>query len=330
MARILYLVTAHTNPGQVVRLVRALLEASPAGHVLLHWDAQAPALQVDEFAHETRLTVFPVRHAIRWGDFSLVETMLELLTWARQRLPFDWLVWISGQDYPLGALEGFESQLVNGKADAWMRHFPGFTHGGWPVGEGFRRYCFAYSAVPSIPRFYRFPASVRMAIDSGIKRFNTAQTLIQLRPRHRNNPAQVGLRARPLPFSAQLRCIAGWPWFNLNARSVAYLLSFVADHPAFVAHYRRTYCPDESFFHTILVNCADLVIENDPLRHVSWENRQFSSNPTVIARGPLLAAALASGKPFARKFDINVDAGCLDQLDTLIRARVTPVRAVEP
>jgi hypothetical protein len=246
--------------------------------------------------------------------------LLEIVAWAQSHLPFDWLVWISGQDYPLGPLQPFERLLEHGSADVWMRHFLAFTHHGWPVGEGMRRYGFVYRTVPSIPRFYWFPAPVRKAIDVGIKRFNTAQNRLQLRPRHRNNPAKIGLRARHLPYTAQLPCVAGWPWFNLNARAVSRLLAFVAANPAFVAHYRGTYCPDESFFHTILVNSPDLVVENDPMRHVSWGNRRYSSNPCVIVRGPLLDAAIASGKPLARKFDSDVDTGCLDVLDARICA----------
>lgn len=320
MARFLYLVTAHANPPQVTRLLRALLAASPEGRVLLHWDANAAHFPSSALTDEPRVTLYPMSRTVRWGDFSLVEAVLELTAWAQSHIPFDWLVWISGQDYPLGFLQPFESQLENGHADGWMRHFPGFTHEGWPIGEGLRRYGFVYRSVPSIPRFYWLPAPLREALDAGIKRFNGSQNYLQLRPRHRNNPAKIGLRARHSPYTEQLPCVAGWPWFNLNARAVSYLLSFVTANPGFVAHYRRTYCPDESFFHTILVNSPKLIIENDPLRHVSWDNRPYSSNPCILVRGPLFDAAIASGKPFARKFDLDVDAGCLDELDARILA----------
>lgn len=322
MPRFLYLVTAHSNPAQQSRLIAALLSASPEGQILLHVDptATGAALPAAYWAGEPRVHLHPAPQAVRWADFSLIEVVLAAAAWARAQIPFDWLVWISGQDYPLGTLDAFEAQLAGGTADGWMRHFPSYTHHGWPAGEGLRRYGYAYRDVPSFPRFYWFPAAVRRAILEGIRLFDTAQSLVQLRPRHRNNSAKLGLRLRHTPYSSDFPCVGGWSWFNLNARAVARLLDFVAARPDYVAHYRRCYCPDESFFHTILVNDPELEIANDSLRHVCWEDRPYPSNAGTITRGPLFDAALASGMPFARKFDLDVDAGCLDELDVRILA----------
>lgn len=320
MHRFLYVVTAHSKPAQVARLARALVAASEAGRVLVHFDPSRERLPGETFADDPRIAVYPAPLVVRWGDFSLVEAVLGLLAWARREIPFDWVVWISGQDYPLGRLDAFERQLGDGRADAWFRHFPGYTHAGWPAGEGLRRYGFHYLDLPSFDRYYLLPLALRRGMERLTRGFNKAQRLVQVRPRHRNNPAKLGLRARNTPFTANMPCVAGWSWLNLNARAVTRLLDFVAANPAYVAHFRRTYCPDESFFHTILANDPELTVENDPLRHICWEDRPYSSNPRVITRGPLLDAALASGRPFGRKFSVDVDAGCLDVLDARIAA----------
>lgn len=110
---------------------------------------------------------------------------------------------------------------------------------------------------------------------------------------------------------------------NMNARCVSRIHGFVGSQPDYVAHYRRTHCPDESFLHTILANTPGLRIANDPLRHVHWGDRRFPSHPLAITNGTALEAALASGMPFARKFDIEIDAGCLDILDARIAAGAT-------
>lgn len=328
MPRFLYLVTAHSNPAQTSRLLRALLAASPAGRVLVHADPSGDPLPAQHFADEPRVSFHPRPIAVRWGDFSLIDAVLGAAEWARSHAPFDWLIWISGQDYPLGPLRDFEARLAGGRADAWLRHSPGYTYPGWPAGEALRRYGFAYRDIPSFTRAYWFPLALRRALERGIRHFNRAQSLIQFRPRHRNNTTKLGLRLRRTPYSADFPCIGGWPWFNVNARAVSRILDFVAAHPDYVAHYQRTYCPDESFFHTILVNDPELTIENEPLRHVSWDSRP-SSSPRVITRGPLFDAALASGQPFARKFDVRVDAGCLDVLDARIMAAASRLEALE-
>jgi len=99
------------------------------------------------------------------------------------------------------------------------------------------------------------------------------------------------------------------------------LEKIVAARPDVVAYYRHTHCPDESFLHTVVVNTPGLRIDVNPFRHVSWGNRLFPTHPLCVTRGPLLDAAIASGMPFARKFDIEVDAACLDILDLRISAR---------
>lgn len=320
MTRFLYLVTAHSNPAQLARLVEAVLAASPAGQILLHLDPTGAP--VERRFDGPRVHLHPAPRPVRWGDFSLVEVVLSAATWARKHVPFDWLIWISGQDYPLGPLDDFECRLADGEADGYLRHFPAFTHDGWPEGEGLRRYGFAYHDVPSFPRFYWLPAVMRRAVLNGIRRFNGTQSLVQIRPRHRNNSAKVGLRRWRTPFSAAFPCIGGWSWFNLNDRAVARLLDYVDTHPDYVEHYRRCYCPDESFFHTVLVNHPELIIESASFRHVCWEDRPYPSNPRAIVRGKLFESALNSGQPFARKFDLEVDASCLDELDARIAAGV--------
>lgn len=320
MPRVLYLVTAHSQPEQITRLIQALLTASPAGEVLLHIDPSAIGAPAADWVASPRVHVHPHPRAVRWGDFSLVEAMLAGAAWAFANISFDWLIWISGQDYPLGSLDDFENMLHATDADGYMRYFRVDTHEGWPTGEGLRRYGFAYRDLPSFPYFYRLPRPAQRALCTGIRRFNTAQSLVQLRQRHRNNPAKLGWRRCRTPFSTVFPCIGGWSWLNLNRRAVARLLEFVAARPDYVAYYQRCYCPDESFFHTVLVNDPTLKIENDALRYVYWGGRRYPSSPGVITRGPVLDAALASGMPFGRKFDLKIDAGCFDELDARIRA----------
>jgi len=321
MPHFLYLVTAHSNQRQLSRLVNALLLASPAGEILLHADPTGLSWPPAGFADMPRVHLHPTPRAVRWGDFSLIDVILTAAEWALANVPFDWLVWISGQDYPLGTLDAFESRLRGGHADGWMRYFPAYTHSGWNSGEGRRRYNFGYWDIPSFSRFYWFPAAIRRALMEGLWRFNSSQALIQIFPRYRNNSAKFGFRRWRTPFSPSFPCVAGSPWFNLNSRAVSRLLEFIKTHPTYEAYYRRCYCPDESFLHTILVNDPELTIENEPLRYVNWDAAP-SSSPRVISRKMGLDTALASGQPFARKFDLNIDAGCLDELDARILAGV--------
>jgi len=319
--RFLYLVTAHTRSKQVARLVDALLAASPAGEVLLHYDPTGPRFEPARQAASSRFHLYPSPRAVLWGDFSLVDAFLDVTRWAVERAPFDWLVWISGQDYPLGRLEAFEAQLAQSGADASFRHFSAAGHPGWPAREGIQRYECRHFALPRMPGFHRLPRTVRDSLDSLRRWCNETQGLMVMRPRRLGVPMRLGIRWPFTPFSASWPCIGGWSWLNLNVRCVSRIHEFVAARPDVVAYYRHTHCPDESFLHTVVVNTPGLRIDVNPFRHVSWGNRLFPTHPLCVTRGPLLDAAIASGMPFARKFDIEVDAACLDILDLRISAR---------
>ena len=318
MQRFLYFITAHHNPDQLRRLVAALLRASPQGEVLVHYDPAGPSLPPNAFADEVRVHLVPAPMRVRWGDFSLVDAFLAATTWARAHVAFDWLIWISGQDYPLAPLNGFETDLAVAPYDGYLRHFPAFGHAGWPLREGDHRYLYRYWNLPSFPQYYLLPKPAKRGLGVVRRWFNLNQGWIVLKPRYRDNPAKLGLRRRRTPFSATRPCYAGWTWLNINTRALDRILQFAQSHPEYVAYYRHTYCPDESFFHTILANEPDLKIKNTPLRHVAWEERLFPTHPRTITTGASLDAALASGMPFGRKFDATTNSACLDLLDARI------------
>jgi hypothetical protein len=54
---------------------------------------------------------------------------------------------------------------------------------------------------------------------------------------------------------------------------------------------------------------------NEDLHYVHWP--AGAGRPAVLRRADV-AAAVASGKPFARKFDTEVDEGALDLVDARI------------
>lgn len=317
--RFLYFVTAHKSPAQTARLVGALLAASESGQVLLHYDPASPTLNLGDLASNERVHQLPNPLEIRWGDFSLVEALLRGLRWAIANLDFDWLIWLSGQDYPLGTLQTFESELAHGSHDGYFRHFRALGHPGWPLSEGLKRYYFRYFDLPRNSYFYRLPLSVKVALGALRKRFVDSQQLVMIWPRQRNNPAKLGLRRLSTPFSPSRPCIGGWVWLNIRRTCAEYIVDYAQKHPKFVRHYQSSYCPDESFAHSILVNAGSFDLANLAFRHIYWGDKRFPSSPRTITVGESLDSALCAGSPFARKFDEGLDAVALDILDARIK-----------
>jgi hypothetical protein len=104
---------------------------------------------------------------------------------------------------------------------------------------------------------------------------------------------------------------------SLTADAVRYVLQYLGDHPEVVRFFEHTWAPDELIFQTILYNSpfrSSLV--NDNLRYIDWSEAQASPKVLTEEDFDLLAA---SGKLFARKFDLSRFPAVIDKIDRRIR-----------
>jgi hypothetical protein len=318
--RVVYVVLSHVNPTQVRRLVGAILSGSRTAQVLLHHDEFASRLGSDAFANEPRVEVLrPVRR-VEWGAFSQVEALLRSMRWALGHLEFDWLCFISGQDYPLQPLARIERELAEADCDAFMeppRYVDAFP-GDWlgPDGEGVRRYFYRYWKIPDrVAR--RFPERVRGALHQLILRLQHRQRFVVRYPMP--DGIRFGLRRPRRPFSPEFRCVKGSEWGTYSRRCVEVIDDFVQRNPRYVTYFKGTIIPDEAFLPTIVWNAPSLRVHPDYRRFIRWENSVSShSNPRPspdVFREQDLPSLLAAQAHFGRKFDASVDVRILDLLD---------------
>jgi hypothetical protein len=304
--KIAYVITAHNNPLQVVRLVRALQTGQHTGPIVIHYDrasAEFDRLSLAGMSH-VHLLQNPV--TVGWGEFSVVEAEWRCLDWLRQQaINYDWLVLLSGQDYPIRPIPAFEQCLTGASGDGFLEYFPidqvPPTQWNWHQNTGRERYYRYYQTVPAQlkPLFYKLYRVVNWQPYVNVKagRFG----------------AKVAMQASRHPFTPNFKCYAGSQWHTLARRSVEYVLDFIVQHPDIVEHYRHTMIPDESFFQTILLNAPHLQFVNDNLRYISWT----PPYPAVFSAADL-PTLTQSPQFFARKFDQQHDAQILDQLDAYL------------
>lgn len=297
---VVFLVASHTRPAQVVRLAGRLLGDSERARVLVHHDPTGVPVDRARLAHP-RLAFVPDPAPVRWGDFSQVAMFLRSARHALATAPCDWLVTLSGQDYPLrpvGALEAFlaatdRDGFIEGAAVAVPPFARRLTGG---ADEFAQRYLYRWRAVAPGGRRRAaaalWPRRLRRELPDG--------RLLVARPRRR------------LPFDAAFRCYRGADWVTLSRRAVVAALAETEARPDLVAHYRATVLPTESFVHTLLHNDPALHLSHDYARYTRW--RPGSAHPEVLTSADL-EALRASPAFFARKFDAEVDAAVLDALD---------------
>lgn len=285
LMKIAYLILAHAHPQQVGRLTERL--AAPGVCFYLHIDANTPAATFAAMQAEVARCTAPVtwieRQPCRWGGFSLVDATLRLMQ-AALADGCDWLILLSGQDYPLKPNSAIAGHLANsGKAGFIDLQDPG------AFDVRYRHEAWHFETLNGKP----------------------LGKLLQKTQRGLN---RIGLR-RPLPVPlTEIR--AGSQWWMLSAPACHWLLDFCTAHPRLIAFFYRTLVPDEMFFQTLLwYSPLREQLCPDPLRLIEWDSGSWSPRTFTEADLPQLLAAPAL---FARKFAPDgrvtalLDAACGD------------------
>ena len=127
---------------------------------------------------------------------------------------------------------------------------------------------------------------------------------------------RIGLRRFRTPFSKGATCFKGSQWFAASQKAVQTLIR----QTRLVKYYRRSLIPDESFVQTVLLNTPELRVCNADLWFTRWQ--RDADHPDVLTADDV-PDAIASGKLFARKFDIGTDAVALDRIDKHIGSSAT-------
>jgi len=300
--RIVYLVVSHRNPPQVLRLVGALREGHAAEVVVRHDRRRSP---LDAPALERaggRLLEDGID--VEWGHESHLRMLLGAMALIRRELDPDWLVVLSGQDYPLRPMGEIEARLEAAGEDAFLgnpwrletRRMPPP-----PADEFFLRYAYWHARVPA-----KTPGPPR--------RLRPLAYLRELPP---PLEPRIGVRAPRLPFGPGRGCWVSSDWPTLGRGGLAAVVRAAREQRRLVRHYRRTVSPAESFFATVLMNDPELRVSGDDRRFIRFS--AGAPSPDLLT-GADVERLLASGAHFARKFDAEADAEALDLLDESRRA----------
>jgi hypothetical protein len=219
------------------------------------------------------------RHICYWGGFGHVRVSIKGINELfRKKIPFDYAVLLTGQDYPIKTNEQILEFFQRNNGKSFMDYFPLPTDQ-WLNGglERIERW-----HVRLFDRHYLFPRKA----DSFIKR----------------------------RFPKGFQPFGGSSYWCLTRDCIEYLYSTIHTNTEFVKFFRYVDVPDEIFFQTILLNSSlapDIV--NDDMRYIEWKDPN-SGSPSVLNMTdfPRLEN---SPKLFARKFDEEVDVEVLDRID---------------
>lgn len=281
---IAYIISAYKYPRQLIRLVNSL--NTPSASFFIHIDKKTD----DPTYHKmvNGLSGYPniyflKRHMCYWGDFGHVQATIEGINEIiRRKILFDYVVLLTGQDYPIKTNEQIKTFFEKSGSKSYMEYFP-LPCENWE-GGGIDR------------------------IEQWHMRFFNHQYAF---PKNRHS----WIRRK---FPKGLRPYGGSSYWCLSNACITYIHRFIKTHPGFMLFFRYVDVPDELIFQTILINSslADTIV-NDDLRYIDWKDWN-AANPGILDRSDFERLE-KSTKLFARKFDMTVDPMVLDLIDQEIR-----------
>jgi len=301
--RVAYLIQSHREPTQLLRLVAALKRGSPLCWVLVAHDTTGAACDPAALASWSGVFFLPVRGPCQRGRLSLLDPWLGGVARLRELgLDYDWLVYLSAQDYPVQPLARSEAFLAASESDGYLRFWRALaadTPWGRPR-QGDRRYHYRYF---DLPRWAAFAARL-------LKIFNGLQSAV-----HTNliYGPRIGVRRRRVPLPPGWTLYGGWQWTTLRRACAEHVLAEIGRRSALVDYFRTTICPDEALVQTLLVNSGLFRLTDDNLRYVD-SRRTRDGRPRLLGEADLLAIS-AGAYHFARKFDLAREPGVFDLLD---------------
>ncbi len=314
--KVAYFIASHVNPEQVARLIRACRSSgNPNARVCVHHDYDVSNLDAASIEKLGNVDVLRDHAKVDWGGFTQCVMIRRSMQWLLDNRDVDWVIYLSGQDYPIKPLAHIERELGASEFDGYLDAKPA-EQCQWHAAFG--RYFYRYYTMPTFPGLKRVRRRLRKRAWAQIEAGNLMPRIVI--PPSNHGQTKIGLRPLRSPFNQNFGCFYGSSWWTLNRRAISSMCRTKDERPDLVNHYRRVlWAPNESFFMTLLMNDRSLnLCTTNNKRLISWTHPE-TGHPDVL-KSTDWEKILASDAHFARKLDARVDPTLLDMLDRHIGA----------
>lgn len=287
------LILAHKDFDQVRHLIEYFVRDC---YVYVHIDKKAAITPEELHSIESMPQVRAVyrKFDVHWGGFSILQAELWLVEHSYQDSYADYYHLISGQDYPIKPIEAFLHFFEENMGMDYIE-YKAYKTNNWEQDSFFDRfrYFFRYDDVEG-----RSPTG-RYYIDE----------LIRL---------QVSRGQTREPIHTFDTIYKGSQWMSITNISVHCILEYSSSCPSFLNRLKYTFAPEESYFHTVLLNMTGgKNVYNNCLRYIRWRGEN-GNNPSNLGIEHFKELQL-SDAIFARKMEFPYCNELIKKIDeTLI------------
>lgn len=277
--KIAFVIIAHNYPEQIIRLIQSL---AGENQFFIHIDKRAETIfqQTQNLLQGTsNVCLVDKRYRCYWGNFNIVNATLECLrVLCETKQECDYVVLISGQDYPIKPLSAIELFLEKNRGQQFIEAFPLLQDNQWTHQTG------PYQAATRVLNWHFF-----------------------LRSRHFYLPVRRKMPNSLMPYG-------GSQWWALTKECVHHLVDYVNTYPNVINYFKNTFIPDELFFQTLVCNSPfKEEVSGFNLRYIDWANP--NPTPPKVLMTEDFESLKNSDCLFARKFDPDRSKELLNLID---------------
>ncbi len=288
------LITAYKNIEHLEEIIHFF---DKGFNIYIHIDKKSGIEQekIDSLSKHKNVIYISQQYKINWGGLNHLLAILDLTQHAFADTHNEYFHLITGHDFPIKSINTFSDFFNKNKLFSYME-YQKLPYAEWPEG--------------GMDRLSRYNLYDLIDGRTGkkeilLKRLSKIQKSLGIkRGFSQNFPDQYG----------------GSTYWSLNRDTIEYCLTYLKGNPRYLKRFKYTFCAEEIFFQTILMNSPlkDKIINNN-LRFIVWENRNgnFPANlDTTDYNNIKNSEAL-----FARKFEYPTSV----ELLSLVKSKIADI-----
>ncbi|MCD6013614.1 MAG: hypothetical protein K0Q79_3476 [Flavipsychrobacter sp.] len=308
------MILAHNQPQQLLRLIDRLDQSNAWFYI--HIDTKSTDKEAIKAQFSGRKNVIIIsNHDVNWMGFNMVRSTIDLLRLAYSSgLGFKYYVLLSGQDYPIKS-----NEFINNFFSTHNEDFISFARIN-DSPDNYKnkvRYYHYYDFAFSNPRNRKkIPWLVYLY-------YGIHKRVMKYMPKRR--------------FYKNMEPYFGSQWFAITAETAMCVLDFITMNRGYLRFMKYTEGPDETFFHTIILNSErksnvydynrfaewnktrkdgeHFKQEYSSLRYMDWSDRGKDKPKPAILDDSYYEVLAASPDLFARKVDEKISARLMERID---------------
>lgn len=274
------LITAYKNPVHLNNLIDVFDDNFP---IYIHIDSKGTFTDEDirNLRSKPNVKFVSRDYKVQWGSINHLKAILQLCREAAKDISIEYVHTITGHDYPIQSPAEITRFMEENRGTVFMEVNKLPYHAWYKGGLDRLMYYHPHDLI-----------NVRTE-----RNYKLKERLIKLQQKFRIN------RSFPKSFPKDL--YGGLVYWSIPTDAMKYILDFSDNNPSFLRRFRFTYCSEEIFFQTIIMNSLykDRVKSNN-LRFVIWQERN-GNNPANLDETDY-ENILKSDALFARKFEFPV------------------------